>query len=125
LTGYLLPGGWQGLQLAVPGMIAIPVMTLLPGLIEDYLPLSRPAVRGDQSSRNIGVMFMSAIAMTIVLGAAYIASILEVLWYMIAIEFVAVVLIYYLMNRAIRKRPLLRDYEGLFSYGKKQTDNTA
>jgi hypothetical protein len=113
LIGYLAPGGSQGLQLAVPGMIAIPVMSLLPGLTEDYLPLSRPAVRGDQSSRNIGVMFMSMIAMTIVLGVAYIASVFGVLWYLIGFEFVGAVLVYYSMNRAIRKRLLIRDYEGL------------
>jgi hypothetical protein len=120
LIGYLAPGGAQGLFLALPGIIVIPVMTLLPGLIEDYLPLARPAVRGDQSTKNIGVMFMSMIAMTIVLGAAYIASALGVLWYMIAFEFVVVALVYYLMNQVIRKRPLIRDYEGLFAYGKKQ-----
>jgi hypothetical protein len=125
VIGYLAPGGSQGLQLALPGMIAIPVMSLFPGLTEDYLPLSRPAARGEQSSRNMGLMLMSMIAMTIVLGAAYIARALEVLWYMIAVEFVVVVLVYYLMNRAIRKRPLIRDYEGLFSYGKKKTDDEA
>jgi ABC-2 type transport system permease protein len=125
LIGYLAPGGLQGLQLAVPGMIAIPVMSLLPGLMEDYLPFSRPVVRGDQSSKNIGVMLMSMAAMAIVLGAAYIASTLEVLWYLIAIEFAVVVLVYYLMSRVIRKRPLVRDYEGLFSYRKKQTTHEA
>jgi len=113
LLGYLAPGGSQGLQLGVPGMIAIPVMSLLPGLTEDYLPLSRPAVRGDQSSRNIGVMFMSMIAMTMVLGVAYIASVFGVLWYLIGFEFVGAVLVYYSMNQAIRKRLLIRDYEGL------------
>jgi hypothetical protein len=113
LIGYLAPGGSQGLQLAVPGMIAIPVMTLLPGLTEDYLPLSRPAVRGDQSSKNMVVMLMSAIAMTTVLGVAYIASVFGVLWYLVGFEFVGAVLIYYSMNRAIWKRLLIRDYEGL------------
>ena len=125
LIGYLGPGGSQGLQLALPGMIAIPLISLFPGLKEDYLPLSRPVSRGDQSSRNMGLMIMSMIAMSIVLAAAYIAQTLDALWFMIAIELVVVVLVYYLMNRAIRNRPLIRDYEGLFSYGKKETHDEA
>jgi hypothetical protein len=125
VIGYLAPGGSQGLQLALPGMIAIPVISLFPGLKEDYLPLSRPVSRGDQSSRNMGLMLMSMIAMAIVLAVAYIARALDALWFMIAIEFVVVVALYYLMNRAIRKRSLIRHYDGLFSYGKKQTDDAA
>lgn len=108
LTGYLSPGGLQGLQLALPGLLLIPVLTLVPGLVEDYLPLSRPAARGDQTSRNLGLMFVSMIAMTIVLAATYIAWKLEVLWYMLAIEALVVILIYYLMNRIITNRVLVR-----------------
>ena len=108
LTGYLSPGGLQGLQLALPGLLLIPVLTLVPGLVEDYLPLSRPAARGDQTSRNLGLMFVSMIAMTIVLAATYIAWKLEALWYMLAIEALVVILIYYLMNRIITNRVLVR-----------------
>ena len=108
LTGYLSQGGLQGLQLALPGLLLIPVLTLVPGLVEDYLPLSRPAARGDQTSRNLGLMFVSMIAMTIVLAATYIAWKLEVLWYMLAIEALVVILIYYLMNRIITNRVLVR-----------------
>src|SRR5436190_3630215 len=108
LTGYLSPGGLQGLQLALPGLLLIPVLTLVPGLVEDYLPLSRPAARGDQTSRNLGLMFVSMIAMTIVLAATYIAWKLEVLWFMLAIEALVVILIYYLMNRIITNRVLVR-----------------
>src|SRR5215831_18614490 len=113
LIGYLAPGGSQGLQLAVPGLIAIPVLSLFPALTGDYLPLSRPAVRGEQTSRNLGLMFMSMITMAFVLVFAYIAWTFEVLWYLIAIEFVVVALIYYVIKRIIRNRPLIRDYEGL------------
>ena len=70
-------------------------------------------------------MFISMIAMAIVLGAAYIAQSLDALWYMIAIEFVVVVLVYYLMNRAIRNRQLIRHYHDLFSYGKKRAGDEA
>src|SRR4029077_11898702 len=103
LIGYLTPGGVRALQLAIPGLLVIPVLTLAPALADSYLPLARPAARGDQAYHNIGLMFVSMIAMTIVLGITYIAWKLEVLWYMVAIEFLVVIGVYYLMNRAIRR----------------------
>jgi hypothetical protein len=119
LIAYLTPGGLRGLQLALPGLLVIPVLSLAPGLIEDYLPLSRPAARGEQSSRNIGLMLVSMVAMTIVLAAAYIASQFEVFWYLMVGELFIVIALYYLMNRIITQRSLIRHYDGLFSYGKK------
>jgi hypothetical protein len=107
------------LQLALPGLLVIPVLSLAPGLIEDYLPLSRPAARGEQSSRNIGLMLVSMVAMTIVLAAAYLASQFEVFWYLVGGELFIVIALYYLMNRIITQRSLIRHYDGLFSYGKK------
>lgn len=108
LIGYLAPGGLQGLQLSLPGLIAIPLITLLPALTEDYLPLSHPAVRGDQSTRNMGLMLISMLAMAIVLGIAYIAWMFEVLWYLIGIELIVVIFLFWLLNRIIWNRPLSR-----------------
>src|SRR5207302_6749397 len=71
LIGYLAPGGRAGLWLAVPGLIAIPTISLLPGWMEEYLPLSRPAARGEQSSRNMGLLFVTMIVMLAVVGASY------------------------------------------------------
>jgi hypothetical protein len=119
LIAYLTPGGLRGLQLALPGLLVIPVLSLAPGLMEDYLPLSRPAARGEQSSRNIGLMLVSMVAMTIVLAAAYLASQFEVFWYLVGGELFIVIALYYLMNRIITQRSLIRHYDGLFSYGKK------
>jgi hypothetical protein len=118
LIGILIPGGLQTLQLALPGAILIPLLSLGPGIVEDYLPLSRPASRGDQTSRNMGLMFLSMIAMSIVMVASYIAWKFEVLWYAIAIEAVAVAFLYYVLNRMISRRPLVRHYNDLFSYAK-------
>jgi hypothetical protein len=108
LIAYLTPGGLRGLQLALPGLLVIPVLSLAPGLIEDYLPLSRPAARGEQSSRNIGLMLVSMVAMTIVLAAAYIASQFEVFWYLMLGELFIVIAVYYSMNRIITQRSLIR-----------------
>jgi len=108
MIGYLAPGGWQGIQLSLPGLIAIPLITLFPALTEDYLPLSSPAVRGGQSARNMGLMIVSMFAMTFVLGIAYIAWMFEVLWYLIGFELVVVIFLFWLLNRIITSRPLSR-----------------
>jgi len=114
LIGILAPGGLLGLKLALPGIVAIPVFSLAPGLIEDYLPLSRPALRGEQSSRNLGLTFVSMFSMGMVMGASYLAWKLEVLWYAITVEVVLAFALYYFLNRLIKNRPLHRRYDDLF-----------
>jgi hypothetical protein len=115
LIAVLAPGGLLGLQLALPGLIAIPVFTLAPGVIEDYLPLSRPASRGEQSARNLGLTFTSMFLMGIVMGGAYIAWKLKVLWYAIGVELLFAILLYDFLNRIIKKRLLNRRYDDLFA----------
>jgi len=63
-------------------------------------------------------MFSSMFVMAIVMIGAYVAWKLGVLWYVIAVEFLASMLLYDLLNRIIKKRPLIRRYYDLFSYGK-------
>ena len=108
LIVYLAPGGIQGLLLALPGVLAIPVVSLMPGLLEEYLPLSRPAARGEQSSRNMTLMFLTMFAMAGVLAIAYIAWTFDVIWYVLAVELVVSGLLYRILNRMIRNRPLTR-----------------
>jgi ABC-2 type transport system permease protein len=114
LIGVLAPGGLLGLELALPGIVAIPVFSLAPGLMGDYLPLSRPATRGEQSSRNFGLTFVSMAVMGIVMGASYLAWTLEVLWYAIAAEVVLAVVLFYFLSRIINNRPLNRTYDDPF-----------
>jgi hypothetical protein len=108
LIVYLAPGGSQGLLLALPGVVAIPVVSLMPGLMEEYLPLSRPAARGEQSSRNMSLMFLTMIVMAGVLAIAYVAWTFEVIWYVLAVESLVSGLLYRILNRTIRNRPLTR-----------------
>ena len=109
LIVYLAPGGIQGLLLALPGVLAIPVVSLMPGLLEEYLPLSRPAARGEQSSRNMTLMFLTMFAMAGVLAVAYLSWTFEVIWYVLPIELIVVAALYQLFNRTIKKRPLVRN----------------
>ena len=76
LFAYLAPGGRESLLLAVPGLIAIPTLSLLPGLVEEYLPLSRPAARGEQSARNMGLVFLTMLAMLGVVGGDNVRGVL-------------------------------------------------
>lgn len=108
LIVYLGPGGTQGLVLALAGVVAIPVVSLMPALLEEYLPLSRPAARGEQSSRNMTLMFLTMFAMAGVLAVAFIAWTFEVIWYVLAVELVVSGLLYRILNRMIRNRPPTR-----------------
>jgi len=118
LIAYLAPGGSQGLLLALPGIVAIPVLSLVPAVTHDYLPLSRPVTRGEQYGRSFTLMFMTMLAMAGVLVVSYLAWEFGLIWYLIAFEGVIAILLYHYLNRMIRNRPLVRTYDDLFSYGR-------
>ncbi len=108
LIVYIAPGGIQALVLALPGVVALPVVSLMPAMLQEYLPLSMPATRGEQSSRNMGLMFLTMFAMAGVLAIAYISWTFEVIWYVLAVELLVSVVLYRILNRMIRNRPLAR-----------------
>jgi hypothetical protein len=114
LITYLTTAGREALWLSIPGLIAIPTLSLLPGLIEQYLPLSRPAARGEQSSRNMGLTFLTMFAMLGVVGVSWLAWSQGYLWTLIAIELVLVSLLHWIFRRIIRNRPVKRADEELF-----------
>jgi hypothetical protein len=120
LIAYLAQGGRESLLLAAPGLIAIPTLSLLPGLTEEYLPLSRPATRGEQSSRNMVLMFLTMLAMLGVVGVSWLAWSLGYLWALIAIELIVVSLLHWVFVRAIRNRPLLRTDGDFPTFGRRQ-----
>jgi len=109
LTAFLTTGGGrESLLLAVPGLIAMPTLSLLPGLFEEYLPLSRPALRGEQSSLNMGLMVLTMFAMLGVVGVSWLAWTSGYLLALIAIELLVVGLLHWIISRVIRNRPLTR-----------------
>ena len=108
LIVYLGPGGRDSLVLAVPGLIVIPTISLVPGLMGEYLPLSRPATRGDQSSRNMGLLFVTMLGMLAVVGGSYLAWSFGFLWVLVAVELVIVVLVNWTSCRLIRNRQIER-----------------
>ena len=120
LLGYLAPGGTKGLVLALPGVVALPVLSLIPALTEEYLPLSRPASRGEQYSGSMTLMFVTMLALAVVLFAAFLAWQFGIIWYVLSIEIVVVALLYWSFNRIINRRTLVRAGDGLFSYSPKR-----
>jgi hypothetical protein len=56
LAALIVPGG---LPLAVPGILALPVFTLIPGLFGPYVPLALPKARGQQAIANAVLLAVS------------------------------------------------------------------
>jgi ABC-2 type transport system permease protein len=120
LIAYLAHGGSESLLLAAPGLIAIPTLSLLPGLTEEYLPLSRPATRGEQSSRNMVVMFLTMFAMLGVVGVSWLAWTSGYLWVLVMVELIVVSLLHWSFLRVIRNRPLARTDGDFPAFGRRQ-----
>jgi hypothetical protein len=64
----------SGVPLAVPGLIAFPTFTLLPGLFGVYVPLSRPKARGQQASANAVLLTVSTLVLAILVAETLRAS---------------------------------------------------
>ena len=93
-------------ELALPVVLAMPTVSLLPGAFGAFLPLSQPPRRGEQSSRNVGVSFAMLLFMFAPLGLAYLAREIGALWPMIAVELVALVIAHRWLTSLIRARPM-------------------
>jgi len=71
LAGLIVP---DGLPLALPGVIALPLFALLPGLFGGYVPLSRPKARGQQASANAILLIVSTLVLAILVAETLRAS---------------------------------------------------
>jgi len=104
---FLSSGGERALVLALPGLVAMPTVSLLPACLESYLPLSWLPRIGGQSSKNVVVMFGTMITMGILAVLSYVAWTMDFLWVLLAVEMGVVALVHWLLVRHIRTRPLL------------------
>jgi hypothetical protein len=96
----------SALLLAVPGLVAIPIVSLLPACVDTYLPLSRSPQVGTQSAKNTTLMLGSMLTMGILAGISYVASEMNLLSIMVAVEIVVVVAAYWALKRHIQNRPV-------------------
>ena len=99
----------SALLLALPGLVAIPTVSLLPACVDTYLPLSRSPQVGTQSAKNTTLMFGSMLTMGILAGISYVASEMNLLSIMLAAEIVIVVAASWALKRHIQNRPLRWD----------------
>jgi ABC-2 type transport system permease protein len=63
-----------GVPLAVPGLIAFPTFTLLPGLFGVYVPLAIPKARGQQATGNVVLLTASTVLLAVLVDATLRAS---------------------------------------------------
>jgi hypothetical protein len=99
----------SALLLALPGLVAIPIVSLLPACVDTYLPLSRSPQVGAQSAKNTTLMLGTMLTMGLVAGISYIASEMNLLSILLTVEIAVVVTAYWILKRHIQKRPLRWD----------------
>jgi len=99
----------SALLLALPGLVAIPLVSLLPACVDTYLPLSRSPQIGTQSAKNTTLMLGTMLTMGILVGISYVASEENLLSILLTVEIAVVVTVYWLLKRHIQSRPLRWD----------------
>jgi ABC-2 type transport system permease protein len=99
----------SALFLALPGLVAIPIVSLLPACVDTYLPLSRSPQVGTQSAKNTTLMFGTMLTMGILAGISYVASEENFLPILLLVETAIVVTLYWILKRHIQSRPLRWD----------------
>ena len=94
------------LLLLIPTVIATPTLSLIPGLRGDYMPLSRPATRGEHFARNMGLMYATMLTSGAIVGLSWVASSIGWLWELVVVESIVVLFLHRTLNRIIRGRRL-------------------
>jgi len=92
----------SALLLLLPGIMALPVYALVPCLMGEAVPLSKPTEEAKSTSRGLKFFGVMMISMA-VSGVAYLASATGWFWWMMLVEFVAVVVAYLGMRAALTR----------------------
>jgi hypothetical protein len=96
------------LMLTLPALMAIPTLSLLDGLVGDYLPLSIPPTGGRQGAIHVGMMLFGFALLAVFALLAAFSDAQGWFWQMMAAEVVLLALVHPLMLRHIRMRALSR-----------------
>jgi hypothetical protein len=94
---------------ALPALMAIPTLSLLDGLVGDYLPLSIAPTSGRQSAIGVIVMMIGFVSLAGLAGIAALAQARGWLWHMMAGEALVLAIVHPLLLRVIRGRALSRE----------------
>jgi len=97
---------WTPVVLTLPALVVLPTLSMLDGLLGEYLPLSRAPESGRQTAIQIGVAMLT---LSVMLGLFFVGTAarrLHVFVPMLALELVVVVAGHLALLKVIRERPL-------------------
>ncbi len=92
--------------IAVPSLLALPIFSLLPAALRDYVPLSEPPTAGRQSTANVFIGMGITLAGAVTLGVSWAVWSVGYLPHLIAAEIVLLALVHRALAARIRARPL-------------------
>jgi ABC-2 type transport system permease protein len=92
--------------LALPSLLALPVLSLLPAALRDYLPLSVPPSIGRQSTANILLGLVTTVAGAATISAAWFAWRAGWLPWLVVGEAVVLAIVWAALARHIGRRPI-------------------
>jgi hypothetical protein len=109
LVAFTHRGGLENLVPGVPMVLAIPTISLLPGLTGSYAPLSSPVVHGEIGSQTVVLMFGGMILMGVLGVVGFFASRANVVVPVAVGELAVLGLVHVAASKAIRSRPFSAD----------------
>ena len=89
----------------LPVLVAMPTLSLLNGLVGDYLPFSMPPTAGRQGAINILYMLVGAISASAISAVALIGLRQGWFWYFLGFEILFLMGLHAVLLRGIRVRP--------------------
>ncbi len=92
----------QGMLLALPGLLALPVFSVVPHLTGGMIPLSKPSEEAKSAGRGLTVMVAMLCSLGLAGAAMLAAGMGFLLWFLLAEAFVLIPL-YLMMRRSINR----------------------
>ncbi len=102
LAAVFLAGNVSVLTLFLPGLIALPVFSLIPCLDATYAPLSQPAEEAKSAQRGLAMIGMMLLSMALSVAAFYIQQAGSFNLF-IALEILISAALYYSLHRRVRQ----------------------
>jgi len=105
----VLPIGKLGsVTIVAPILVLLPTLSLVPGAIGPYLPLSQPPRRGEQTAKRVLMILGTMLGTMALVGVGFLAWRFGFLWLLVLLEIPAVFALNAWLRRVIRVRPMPR-----------------
>jgi hypothetical protein len=112
LIGFRSQTPAMSVSLAIPTLLALPTLSLAPGIFSSYVPLSMEPRRGRQSAQNVAAVLMTMLVAGALMGVSYLAWSQGLLWILVAVEVAALAVAHGFLLGVIRRRPMRSWAEG-------------